>query len=220
MKKTNDTISSIFGFIFMIYIIGAQFSVPAFTYQDIKKHDSVLRFIFISPVIGLIKAPVWPYFAYTSFNKDSDKISNKSVDAFVQSMEALSKTIKLTGDLAISSNPKSEAQKLVYWLKITDGILKACDEQELETIYTGWGKSTALLKEGISLAVNGSERETQGITARKTALLNRFQIWAQANSAQLEKVLKKYKIKPLPKSFEEREAEFSNKLISTGETII
>lgn len=221
VKNIKDSASGLFGLIFMIYIVGAQLSVAAFTYQDIKKNDSVLRYIFVSPIVGLVKAPVWPYFAYTSmFNKDSDKISNKNVDAFFQAMEGLNKTAKLTGDFAISSNPKNEAYKIAYWVNVTNDILKNCDEKELEDIYPGWGKSTAFLKAGVHLAATGSERETPGVTKQKDDLLNRFQIWLQANYAPMGKALKKYKIAPLPKSLEEKESEASNKYVSGNEVII
>lgn len=221
MKNIKESMSGLFGLVFMVYFIGAQLSVAAFTYQDIKKSDSVLRYIFVSPVVGLIKAPVWPYFAYTSmFNKDSDKISNKNVDAFFHAMEGLNKTVKLAGDFAISSNPKHEAQKMFYWVNATNDILKGCDEKELEEIYPGWGKSTAFLKAGIHLAATGSERETPGITKQKDDLLNRFQIWIQANYVPMKKALKKYKIAPLPKSIEENESTASDKFVSRNDVLI
>lgn len=221
MKSIKESVSGLFGLIFMIYFIGAQFSVAAFTYQDIKKNDSFLRYVFVSPLVGLVKAPVWPYFAYTSmFNKDSDKISNKNVDAFFHAMEGLSRTMKLAGDFAISTNPKNEAQKMAYWLNATNDILKGCDEKELEEIYPGWGKSTAFLKAGIHLAATGSERETPGITKQKDELLNRFQVWIQANYGPMSKTLKKYKIAPLPKSIEEKESDASSKIVSSNEVVI
>lgn len=221
MKSIKGSVSGLLSFVVMIYFIGSQLSVVAFTYQDAIKSGSVLRSIFVSPLVGALKAPAWPYFAYTSmFDKDSDKISNKNVDAFFQALEGLSKTVKLSGDLAISSNPKNEIQKLGYWINVTNDLLKNCDEKELEKIYLGWGKSTVFLKAGVHLLATASEQETPGITEQKNELLNRFQIWLQTNYAPMKKALKKYKIAPLPKSIEENESAVSNKFASSNEIAI
>ena len=199
----------------MVYIIGIQLAIPAFTYEDIKQHDSYFRYIFVSPLVGILKSPAWPYFA---INSDSqEKLSNKSVDSFFQALHGLSETNKLYGEFAISTNPRDEAAKIVYWLHATETILKSCDESELEAIYPGWGKSTALLKAGVTLAANASEKETPGVTARKDDLLNRYQIWISANSTNLDKILRKYSIEPLPKSFKEKEATLSNESVASKE---
>lgn len=217
--KSQSVGRSFLGLFLMVYVLGIQLSVPVFIYQDVKEHDSFLRYIFVSPIVGVLKSPAWPYFAFRAMPSGKPKkIKNDSVSAYFQALEALAEANKSAGALAISDAPQKELARYEYWLQVTDRVLKSCDESELESIYPGWGKSTSFLKAGVRLALTSSERETAG---KKDEMLRRFGVWASANMHNLGKVLKSYSVKRLPKSFKENEASLSGTILSKeDETLI
>ncbi len=61
MKKILEVI---FGLVIGAYILGTFIATPYYTWDDIQKNDSFIRYIFVSPIVGFFKSYLWPYYVF------------------------------------------------------------------------------------------------------------------------------------------------------------
>jgi hypothetical protein len=101
IKKIKEKIVNSFIFIFAIYFFTAiMLAGPYYTYKDIQRHDSFVRYIFVSPIVGYFKGVTWPYQYY--FSKPS-KAENESIVNFLQGNEYLHQAMNKMRAVAMRS---------------------------------------------------------------------------------------------------------------------
>src|SRR5207253_1300807 len=89
-RAMKEKIGNVVVFVLGLYLFTTQFAAPYYWYRDVKEHDSFLRAVFWSPLVGELKGVVWPYFAFASSREDKANEEAAAIAAFVRARKSLS----------------------------------------------------------------------------------------------------------------------------------
>ena len=168
--------------VFALYLLSVTVMCPYYWWRDVKVHDSYLRAILGSPVVGLFKASHWPYYAFFS----SPKVSNshgESVSAFFACYEYLKDIQTLVLSISKSKTQKEDAAHVQTLLSSALARLRECDSARLNEVHAGWSDITdrtlrpALQKMDACFRHGRDDAEL----ARVDALLAEFDTWLRDN---------------------------------------
>lgn len=165
----------------IIYIAGNTIAIPYFTWKDILEHNSFVRYIFVSPVVGSFKGFLWPYFGGKSFYQ---KFYNeqKTVDDNIQNFhKAIAYNILLNTD----KRELTKAEKIILTIKIQKEIVKCLEKVnkvELNKMVAGAGSIAvdSYLKASKDLIIGLENKDTKAI-ASSVEHYKKFQDWMKNN---------------------------------------
>ena len=205
IKKIKEKIVSSFIFIFAIYFFTAiMLAGPYYTYKDIQRHDSFVRYIFVSPIVGYFKGVTWPYQYY--FSKPS-KAENESIVNFLQGNEYLHQAMNKMRAVAmrsvfqtISSNKvkyseeakRKELDEIHKLIALSKNSFSNSDVETLNGIHNEFGyiRNQFLLvldyystgvKNTIGINPNLNKENSEDNLGKGDAILKEINIWMVKN---------------------------------------
>lgn len=188
MKRLLEVV---FGGVFVVYMLGTFIGTPYYTWQDIKQHDSFVRYVFVSPIVGFFDSVIWPYKVYQSnFTEETtqlSKIQEENLKTFMASSNVLSSAINLTKSIPTSKDIKGDIEKVKSLISGAKEKLQSSDREVLNSIYNGLGDVAhdKLLK-AIEYYQSGMNGNKTDLTRGDTLLID-FDKWMQDNWANMVK---------------------------------
>lgn len=191
MKKLLEVFFTIF---FGIYVMGTTIATPYYVWQDIKEHNSFVRYIFVSPIIGFFNSLIWPYKVYQSnFTKNDHltEIQKSNLELFMSSQNILTSSINLIQAIPTSKDIKGDIEKIESLMNGAKEKLQNTDKVVLNSIYNGLGDVAhdKLLK-AIEYYQSGMKGNKTDLP-RGDALLIDFNKWMEDNWTEIVKVIQK-----------------------------
>lgn len=200
MKKLLETT---IGLIFGVYMFGVMISTTYNTWQDIKQHDSFIRYIFVSPVVGFINSFTWPYDVYvnnfeettqaieTTQDNTLSEVQVNNINQYMRAQNNFVSAMTLTREIRVSKDPKGDLEKIDSLLNSTKEKILATDRMVLNNFYHGLGDIAhdKLLKMA-QYYQSGMQRDgDRSNIARGDALLIDYNEWMANNWGKVGKAL-------------------------------
>lgn len=185
MKKISAIFSGFFGFVIVIYFISVSVMGVYYTYRDIKVHDSFVRYLFISPIVGVFKATHWPYYELIKQTSAPDVVEYEgSVKAFFISQKLFD-----AGNKAVQKRSSGSNKAAYECIKSARESALRCNADELNAIYNDWGtivrdKFVPALDVMLKIFDDKLKIDPQEL-ARGEILLQEYFDWTEANNAEL-----------------------------------
>jgi len=187
-------LEGLFSIVFVIYFMGTTITTPYYIWQDIKEHNSFVRYIFVSPIVGFFNSLIWPYKVYQSNftnNGHLTEIQKLNLELFMSSQKIFSSSINLTQGIPTSKDIKGDIEKIESLMNGAKEKLQNTDKVVLNSIYNGLGDMAhdKLLKaiEYYQSGMNGNKTDLP----RGDALLIDFNKWMESNWTEIVKVIQK-----------------------------
>lgn len=165
-----------------LYLLSVTIMLPYYWWRDVKAHDSYLRAIIWSPVVGVFKATHWPYYAFFSGPHLSSSQA-ESVKAFFATYEYLKDFQTLVLSFSTSTSEQEDAAHVQTLLASALARLRECDSGILNELHPGWGdlvdhKLRPALQKIDDCFEHGRD---DAELARVDALLAEFDSWLRDN---------------------------------------
>lgn len=126
-----------------LYIVSAFWMSVYYSWKDIKTHDSFIRAVLVSPIVGVFKASHWPYYAFMSERKGHaqaiDTETEASIESFFVGYEYFSEAHKLGKGITTSRSRDGDLVKVKTLLAKAELRLSECNRETLNREYSGWG---------------------------------------------------------------------------------
>jgi hypothetical protein len=205
IKKIKEGVSTALGLAIAVYIfIAVMVAGPYYTYKDIQKHDSFIRYIFISPAVGYFKGITWPYHYYSAIpsQAESDNIVNffKGNEHLYQAMNEIKATsLKMLFQTMSNNKTKysdedksKDVASIQSLITLSKESFNKCDKDVLNGIHSEMG----FIRDQFLLALNYYTKginNTVGINAdldkenteqnleKGDAILKKINIWMDKN---------------------------------------
>jgi hypothetical protein len=191
LDKFGGVLWGAFTILIALYFISINFMGIYYTYKDIKTHDSFGRFLFISPLVGFLKATHWPYYEFFKNGENAATVEyGNSIKSFFMSQKLLD-----AGTEAVKGKTQESAKAAYQLIKASRENALKCNTEELNRIYPEWGTivrdkfipalDTLIISMDKKLEADPAE------LAKGEILLQEYFDWTEENSIGLVKTLEK-----------------------------
>ena len=193
MKKVLEGFA---GIIVSIYMLGMMIGTPYYTWNDIQKNDSFIRYIFVSPIIGFLKSSVWPYYVYTDITETNSSqvtdIQNTNIKSFVVAQKYLNSAMLLARSV---KHQKGDLEKIESLLEDSKKSILKCDRSVLNNLVDGWGDTSYdILLKSIEYSLLALSKDgDRSDLARSDVLLIDYKNWLKNNWIKIDKLIQIYR---------------------------
>jgi hypothetical protein len=216
IEKIKEGVSTVLGLAIAVYfLIAVIVAGPYYTYKDIQRHDSFIRYIFISPAVGYFKGITWPYHYYSSipsqdenenivnFIKGNEYLFQAMNEIKASSLKMLFKTMSNNKTKYSDEDKSKDVASIQSLITLSKESFDKCDKDVLNGIHSEMGfiRDQFLLAlnyytKGIDNTVGNNadldKENTEQNLEKGDAVLKKINIWMDKN---LKEVLQDFKAK-------------------------